>query len=457
MSKHQEEQGVSNDEIMEFRKNHFLATAVNYHKKPLQLVKAKGQYVWDNEGNQYLDAVGGIVCISAGHNHDRIKSEMKKMIDSDAIQHTSYLYLNRYVVDATRSLIQESPEGVDRVHFTNSGSEANELAFLAARQKTGETMIVNLRHSYHGGTSGALAQCGHHNWRFRAQPVSSVTSAEAPYCYRCPFGKKKGSCNLECADNVKETIETSTHGKIAAMIVEPVMGVGGFLDAPKEYFHKVADIVHEFGGYYISDEVQTGAGRCGEDMFVTRSLGIDADMITMAKGLGNGAAVGAVMMKTEISDSMAGKLHFNTFGGDPYQTMQAKVTFDIIREENLIENAKVTGKRLKDGLVSLQKKYGLIGDVRGRGLLLGVELVKDRKTKEFAPEETAEIMDLCRDNGLLVGKGGLRGNVLRLAPPLNITEKDVDDMLIVMDRAFHTLTEERAKRGISFSSPDVEA
>ncbi|MBL7716824.1 MAG: aminotransferase class III-fold pyridoxal phosphate-dependent enzyme [Bdellovibrionales bacterium] len=436
----------TNDEIIAFRKKHFLPNAGLYHKKPLHPVKAQGAFIWDDEGKKYLDAIGGIVCISAGHNHPKIKQGMKELLERDMIQHTSTLYLNHQIMDAAEAILDEAPKGIDRVAFTNSGSEANELAFMAARQATGETMIVNLRHSYHGGTSGTLAACGHSSWRFRSQPVASVTSAMEPYCYRCPFGQKPDSCALECAKNVETTIQTSTHGKIAGFIAEPVMGVGGFIDPPKEYFDAVAKIVHNYGGKYISDEVQTGAGRCGGNFLLTKELGIDADIVTMAKGFGNGAAIGAAIMKSEVADTMAGKAYFNTFGGDPYQTMQAAMTVQVIREEKMVENAKAMGKLLKDGMKEMMKTHSLIGDVRGRGLLLGMELVKDHKTKTHAVEECLRFMDICKDKGLLLGKGGLMGNVVRIAPPLMINREDVAFMLKVMDESFRDLEKEMGAR-----------
>ncbi len=426
----------SNQSLIDFRKKHFMHTAALYHKTPLQLVKAQGEYVWDSEGNRYLDAIGGIVCISAGHNHPKIKKALMQYLESDMIQHTSTLYLTEVAVEATKALLEEAPAGLDRVSFTNSGSEANELAIMAARNATGETMVVNLRHSYHGGTSGTLASCGHSTWRFKAQPVTGTTSALEPNCYRCPFGKKPESCSLECAKNVETTIQTSTHGKIAAFIAEPVMGVGGFITPPEQYFHEVVKIVHNYGGIYISDEVQTGAGRCGGNFLLTKTLGFAADMVTMAKGFGNGAAIGAVLMKSEVAEKMAGKSYFNTFGGDPYQTLQAKLTMDIIREENLVKNAKDMGALLKDGILELAKKHMLIGDVRGRGLLMGIELVKDRTSKVHATAEAAAFMDACKEHGLLLGKGGLMGNVIRLAPPLSINREQVGSMLKIMDQAF---------------------
>jgi 4-aminobutyrate aminotransferase-like enzyme len=426
---------LSNEDIASLRKKHFLPTTGHYYAKPLQLVKAQGALVWDHEGKEYLDAIGGIVCISAGHHHPKIKKAMIEMLENDEIQHTSTLYFNRHPIRLAENLLRHLPSHLTRFHFTNSGSEANEAAMLAARNATGESMVVNLRHSYHGGTVGTLANCGHHTWRFKSQPVTNVTSAMEPYCYRCPFGKKPDSCGLECAKNVETTIQTSTHGKIAALIAEPIMGVGGFITPPKEYFEEVVKITHNYGGKFIADEVQTGSGRTGGALFLSTELGLKVDAITTAKGLGNGAAIGAVVMTDEMAEPLAGKMFFNTFGSDPYQTMQAALTIEIIEEEKLMENAKVVGAYLMDGLKSLMKRHAIIGDVRGRGLLIGMELVKDPVTKEHATEETVVFMECCREKGLLLGKGGLKGNVIRIAPPLTLTQKQADLILKIVDES----------------------
>lgn len=421
------------EDMLASRKKNYLPLAL-YHDTPLHLVKAKGEYVWDGEGRRYLDCIGGIVCISAGHNHPTIKAKLIEMLENDEIQHTSTLYLSRHLIELTEAMVERAPRGLDRAAFTNSGSEANELAFMCARNATGENIIINLRHSYHGGTAATLAQCGHHTWRFRSQPVTNAVSAMEPYCYRCPFQQKPDSCNLECAQNVETTIQTATHGAIAGMVVEPVMGVGGFITPPDAYFTEVTDIVHRYGGKYISDEVQTGAGRCGNEFLLSKELGIDCDIVSMAKGLGNGTAIGGVVMKSDIADALQGKMYFNTFAGDPMQAAQAKATMDVIAEENLSANALAMGQRIVDGIEDMMSRHPLIGDVRGRGLLLGMELVKDRNTKEHAVEEAARLMDLCKDRGVLLGKGGLRGNVVRIAPPLTINAEQVDQLLSVVDQ-----------------------
>jgi 4-aminobutyrate aminotransferase-like enzyme len=238
---------------------------------------------------------------------------------------------------------------------------------------------------------------------------------------------------------MKSVIETTTNGRIAAFIAEPIMGVGGFIDAPKEYFKRAHEIVKSFGGLYISDEVQTGVGRTGEGFFGIESSGVRPDFITCAKGLGSGAPIGACIARGDCADKMAGKLQFNTFGGDPYQTMQAGEVIDIVHDERLIDNARKVGGHLKEGLVSLQKEFQLIGDVRGRGLMLGAELVKDRRTKTHATDETVKLLNYAKDEGLLLGKGGLKGNVIRIAPPLTLTVEEGDEVILKLRKALQRL------------------
>lgn len=427
------------EKILKQREKYVYPTKVPYYKEPLHLVKAKGSYVWDDQGNKYLDVIGGIVSISAGHNHPRIKQKMLDMINNDAIQHTTFLYLNEYMSELAEKIANEAPGSLEKCYFTNSGSEANEMAIMTARVATGNEMVVSLRHGYHGGTNVPLAMCGHSTWKFPHQPQASVVHAKAPYCYRCPYGATEGKCNLECANDVKEVIQTATSGKIAAFIKEPIMGVGGFIDASDEYHKKVFDIVKDHGGLYISDEVQTGVGRTGKDFFMSSSIGIEPDMITMAKGIGNGAPVGAVIAKAELADTLKGKAHFNTFGGDPYQAMQASETISIIKDEDLIGNANRMGEYLFAGFRDMQKDFPIIGDIRGKGLLIGLELVKDQKTKEPAIAETVELMERAKDENILIGKGSLLGNVIRMAPSLAITKEECDELLTGMRKAFSKL------------------
>jgi len=423
---------MNNEEIIGLRKKHFIPTAVPYYKEPVQLVRAKGCEVWDENGQRYLDAIGGILCISVGHNHPKIKEAILKLQESDHIQHTSVLYLSEYLPRVLEALTEETPDGVGRGFLVNSGSEANELAIMAARNHTGSQTVVSLRHGYHGGTSVPLALCGHGTWKFKSAPNVGVVHAKAPDCYRCPYGLEKESCGAKCADDVEEVIRTTTDGKIAAFIAEPILGVGGFIDPPAVYHRKVYDIVKKYGGLYISDEVQTGVGRAGSKFFGIVEHGVEADIITLAKGLGNGAPVGACLMRDEISSSLEGKLHFNTFGGDPYQSLQTLLTIQIIKEDNLIANAKKQGETLLNAFREIQNTHETLGDVRGRGLMIGLEFVKDKKSKEPNPEVVGKVMEQAKDKGLLIGKGGLNGNVVRIAPPMSITDDETNELFNTM-------------------------
>ncbi|MFN4150777.1 MAG: aspartate aminotransferase family protein [Candidatus Sericytochromatia bacterium] len=333
--------------LKEKRKKHFAHTVVHYYKEPLHLVKAKGTRVWDSEGKEYLDAICGIVSISVGHNHPKIKQKLIERLEEDGIQHPSVLYMSEPTIELAEKLASLAPEGLDRVFFSNSGSEANEYAVMAARNATNEEVIISLKHGYHGGTLLTQTLCGHSTWKFKAQPMAGVVHAYPPYCYRCPYGKEQNSCDVECAKDLEETILTTTRGKIAGMIIEPILGVGGFIDAPMKFLKEAHRICKQYGGMYISDEVQTGIGRTGEGFFAITQAGVKPDMITMAKSLGNGAPIGAVVLSEECSEALAGKLHFNTFGGDPYQTLQAKINIEIIEEENLMENIQNQGAYLR--------------------------------------------------------------------------------------------------------------
>lgn len=428
------------EKILKQRKQYVYPTKIPYYKDPIHLTRASGSYVWGADGKKYLDVIGGIVSISVGHNHPRIKKKILNMLNADAIQHTTFLYLSEYMGNLAEKLAELSPGTLTKCYFTNSGSEANEMAIMTARVATGEQMVISLRHGYHGGTGVPLGLCGHSTWKFPSQPQSNITHAQAPYCYRCPYGKKEGDCNLECAEDVKDVIQTTTHGKIAAFIKEPILGVGGFITASDDYHKRVYDIVKEHGGLYISDEVQTAAGRTGKDFFMSSTIGIKPDIITMAKGMGNGAPIGAVIAKSELAETLKGKAHFNTFGGDPYQAMQAREVISIIEDENLINNADQMGKYLIEGFKNLQKDFSIIGDIRGQGLLIGLELVTDKKTKAPAIKETIDLMEHLKSEGILVGKGSLLGNVIRIAPSLAITKEESDQLLKGMENALIKLT-----------------
>ncbi|MEK6705749.1 MAG: aspartate aminotransferase family protein [Bdellovibrionota bacterium] len=423
---------ISTEEILRIRQANMLPSVTHYYRKPIHIKKASMQWVWDIDGNRYLDAFGGIVTISAGHNHPRIKKRLQAWLDEDGPQHTTVFYLSSPIAELAARLTALTPDGLKRAFFTNSGSEANELAILLARQYTKRHEIVALKHCYHGGTAGTLSLVGQYTWKWGGPSLPGVVHAAQPNCYRCPWGAQAGSCAIECANDVEETIKTSTTGAIAAMIVEPIQGVGGFIVPPREYFQKIHATVKKYGGIYISDEVQAGVGRTGTHWFGVLYNGIIPDMMTMAKGLGNGASIGALVTRDEISESMRGKIHFNTFAGNPWATMQASETLAIVEEEKMMQKAGRLGDIIMSGLKEIQNGLKILGDVRGRGLLIGIELVKDRKTKAYGTEETLELLEQTRERGLLLGKGGLYGNVVRITPPMCITEEDARDIVRII-------------------------
>jgi 4-aminobutyrate aminotransferase len=294
---------------------------------------------------------------------------------------------------------------------------------------------VALRYSYHGRSSLAMGLSAQSSWRLGPATQTGVVHAVNAYCYRCPFGLTYPSCNVKCAQDVEEVIRTTTSGRIAAFIAEPIQGVGGFVTPPKEYFSIVAEIVKKYGGLFISDEVQTGWGRTGGRWFGIEQWGVQPDIITSAKGLGNGAPIGLTVARPEIADSLKGAT-ISTFGGNPISTTAAKAVIDFIEEHKLSINAAEVGAYLRDKLEVLKAKHPIIGEVRGMGLMQAIELVEDRTSKKPATAATAALMEATRENRILLGKGGYYGNVLRISPPLNISKADVDEFAKLLDASF---------------------
>jgi 4-aminobutyrate aminotransferase len=344
------------------------------------------------------------------------------------------------VVSLAEKLAQITPGQISQTFYTNSGTEANETAVQLARAHTGNYEIVALRHGYSGRSQLAQALTGQAAWR-RSLPLGGlgVVHAMNPYCYRCPFGATPDKCGIECAKDVENVIQTSTSGQIAAFIAEPIQGVGGFITPPQEYFKIVFRTVKQYGGLFIDDEVQTAWGRTGKKWFGIEHWEVTPDIITSAKGLANGVPVGVTMTRPEIANSFKG-LQISTFGGNPVTCAAAKATIEVIEEDRLMDNAENVGNYFRQGLEALKDKYELIGDVRGKGLLQAIELVKDRKTKEPAPQETNQLLDETRRAGLIVGKGGLWGSVIRMSPPLNVGKADVDEAIRMLDRSLEHVT-----------------
>lgn len=424
---------MKKEEIILAQKEFIFPSVFTYYKEPLVIDHAKNQYVCDIDGKQYLDFFGGIVTVSVGHCNEEVNAKVHKQIDK--LQHVSTVFVNEPQVALAKKLASISPDRkLTKSFFTNSGTEADETAILAARCYTGNTEVIALRHSYHGRSALAMSLTAHSSWKLGGVTSPGIVHAVNAYCYRCPFGLTYPSCEVKCAQDMEETIRTATSGRIAAFIAEPIQGVGGFITPPKEYFKITTDIVKKYGGLFVSDEVQTGWGRTGGKWFGIEHWGVVPDIITSAKGLGNGAPVGLTLAKPEVADGLKG-LTISTFGGNPVTTTQAKAVVDYIEEHNLKNNCEVVGGYLRDKLLELQKKYPVIGEVRGMGLLQAIELVRDPKTKEPATKEIGALMERTRENGILVGKGGLHANVLRISPPMNIGKSDVDDFIKAMDKS----------------------
>jgi 4-aminobutyrate aminotransferase len=422
---------MTKEEIILANREFLFPAVFHYYKEPMVVACAKDQFVWDADGNQYLDFFGGIVTISVGHCNEQVNRKVHAQMDR--LQHVSTVFANEPQAALAKKVASLTPAGrLTKSFFTNSGTEANETAILAARCYTGSHEIVALRHAYHGRSALGMAVTGQSAWRLAGAAQPGIVHAHNAYCYRCPFGLTYPDCEVRCAQDVEELIQTTTSGRVAGMIAEPIQGVGGFITPPKEYFGIVAGIVRKHGGIFISDEVQTGWGRTGGKWFGIEQYGVVPDMITSAKGLGNGAPVGLTVATPEVADSLRG-ITISTFGGNPVAATAAGAVIEFIEEQNLLANAAQTGAYLQDKLKELQERHALIGEVRGMGLMQALELVRDRTTKEPAGAETLLVMEAARENRLLIGKGGIFGNVIRITPPLNIARSDVDEFALRLD------------------------
>jgi 4-aminobutyrate aminotransferase len=430
---------MKREEIVRKQKEFIFPCVSTYFSDPLPMDRGEMQHVWDVDGKKYLDFFGGIVTVSLGHCNPRVTEKAKAQMDK--LQHVSTCFPTEPMVALAEKLASIAPGKIKKSFFTNSGTEANETAVQTARMHTGNFEIIALRQGYSGRSSLARGMTGMSAWR-RGTIEIGIVHTMNPYCYRCPLGLKYPSCDIACAKDLEQVIQTSTSGKIAGIIAEPIQGVAGFVTPPKEYFKLVFNIVKQYGGDFISDEVQTGWGRTGKKWFGIEHWEVEPDIITSAKSLGNGHPVGLTMAKPEIADSFQG-LTISTFGGNPVTSVTAKAVIDIIEEDDLRTNADVVGAYFREKLLELQDKHELIGDVRGMGLMQAIELVKDRKTKEPATAETAMMLEAARDRGLLIGRGGMLGNVIRMSPPLNISKSDVDEAFTILDRSLAAVSESR--------------
>jgi 4-aminobutyrate aminotransferase-like enzyme len=417
--------------IIRKQKEYLFPCVANYYSTPLALRKGEGLYVYDWEDNRYLDFFGGILTVSVGHCQPEILKEVEDQIHT--LQHTSTLYPTSPMVMLAEKLSRITPGKLKKSFFTNSGTEANEMAILTAQLHTKEREIVALRHSYHGRSLLAMTLTGHAAWKVGGNHIAGVTHAASPYCFRCEFGATYPNCEIECAQDIDELIRTTTSGRIAAFIAEPIQGVGGFITPPKEYFQVAVGIARKYGGLFISDEVQTGFGRTGGKWFGIEHWGVEPDIMTFAKGLANGLPIGVTIATEDVADSFKA-LTISTFGGNPVSTRGGLATLTYMEGHDTVSHTERVGSYLKEKLLGLKDKYRLIGDVRGMGLMLGLELVREKK--EPAVNEILKLFESCKRGGLLIGKGGLYGNVVRISPPMTVDKPQVDEAIRILDQAF---------------------
>jgi 4-aminobutyrate aminotransferase len=404
-----------------------------YYERPIELVRGSGTTVWDSEGNEYLDLFGGIVTTISGHAVESLMVALKTQ--ADQIAHTSTLYLIEPMVRLAERLVELAPTTKPaKAFFVGSGTEAVEAALLMTTASRRSNQVIALRNSYHGRSFAAVSVTGNRSWGSTSLSPLNVSYALAPYCYRCPLKLSYPSCGVACAEDVRNAIETTTAGDVAAMIAEPIQGVGGFITPPKEYFTKVKAILDDYEIPLILDEVQTGFGRTGEAFWGSDAYGVTPDLITCAKGLGNGMSIGAVVGDRDLIDSISSN-SISTFGGNPIATTVALANLDYLEVEGLQGNAERVGKLLREGFDDLRERHEIVGDVRGKGLMVGVELVVDKASKTPNPKAAGDVMEGCRERGVLVGKGGMHGSVLRVAPPLTLTEDEARRAVQVLDEA----------------------
>ncbi|MGN6727047.1 MAG: aspartate aminotransferase family protein [Tepidisphaeraceae bacterium] len=418
-------------ETVRKHKEYLFPAVAMYYQEPIAIVKGEGSYVWDDQGNQYLDAFGGVLTVSVGHANPTVVDAVVEQVKT--ISHTSTLYANAPQSDLAEKLAHMTPGDLKKTFFTSSGTEANETAMNAARVATGHMDIITLRHSYSGRSLQTLAGCGQSGWKKIPLPVAGIHHAHAPYCYRCPFGATDNrNCSLECANDIEELIQTTTGGTIAAFMAEVVIGSGGFMVPPKGYFERAAQIARNYGGVFIADEVQTAWGRTGGKWWGIEHYDVVPDIMVSAKGMGNGAPVAMTIATPAVADKYPG-ITFATYGGNPVSMAATTATMKVIEDNNLLENCRTTGAYLGERFAALKDKYPLVGDARGRGMMQAIELVQDRQSKQPDPAAVAKVFEETKKRGVLIGKGGVYGNVIRTGLMLNAGKDQVDQMVDAID------------------------
>ncbi len=402
---------------------------------PMVFRRGEMQYLYDAEGRQFIDLLGMNVCISVGHSHPEVVAAAQQQA-AELTHCTTMFYhpMPAHLAEELSATLPSGPEWV--VHFTNSGAEAVDLAMTIARTYTGNLDLLALRTGYHGPTAAAQSVTGIAGWRHPGMP-GHVAFVPEPNQYRGIFGQNAGADPY--LDEIERVISSATEGRIAGMLVESVQGYGGIISMPKGYMKGAAERVRAAGGLYIADEVQAGFGRTGDHMWGFEADGIVPDIIVMAKGMGNGFPIGAVVTHRKFAEPMAEKFMFHTYGANPTSCAAARAVLKVLHRDKVQENAKLVGDALIERLLDLKERHHAIGDVRGRGLMLAIEMVKDRGTREPDRDVTAAVFENCRDSGLILSKSGPHQSVLRMVPPMCLDLGDVDKIADGLDRAFSAL------------------
>ena len=421
------EKPIGPEAILEKKKKYIMPCLAHFYKEPRQFVKGEMQYLFDSEGRKYLDCFAGVSVINCGHCNPEINAEVVKQVQS--LQHVCNTYLTENFVNLAEKLAEVTPGDLQKTFFCSTGTEANEGALLLASIYTGKDEFIALRNGLHGRTKLTMSLTGIQMWRTDPHPCGGIHFAPNAYCYRCPLGKKFPECDYACADAVDDLIRTATSGQPAALIAEPIQGNAGIVTPPKGYFKRLKEILASHNALLIIDEVQTGFGRSGK-MFAIENFDVVPDIMTMAKALGNGAPISAFTASAKIADTYT-KPGASTLGGNAVSSIAGLGVLKYIQEHNLMENAQARGQQLYDGLVELQKKHPIIGDIRGIGLMRGAEFVHADKSP--APEELEMVLEEMKNRGFIIGKNGVARNVMAFQPPLVITETDVNNVLNTLE------------------------
>ena len=423
-------QYIGPEAILEKKKKYIMPCLAHFYKEPKQFVRGSMQYLYDHTGKEYLDCFAGISVINCGHCNPEITSKICTQVQS--LQHVCNVYLTENFVNLAEQLAEVTPGNLQKSFFCSTGTEANEGAALLASIYTKNSEFIALRNGLHGRTKLTMSMTGISMWRTDPNPVGGIHFAPNAYCYRCPLDKTYPDCDLACANAVEDVIKYATSGNVAAYIAEPIQGNAGIVTPPKGYFKRVKEILDQYNILMITDEVQTGFGRTGK-MFAIENYDVVPDIMTMAKALGNGTPISAFIASAKIADTYT-KPGASTLGGNPVSSTAALATIEYIQTHDLCSKALARGAQLRSGLELLQKKYPLIGDIRGIGLMLGAELVHPDKSP--ASTELDFILEEMKDRGFIIGKNGIERNVLAFQPPLIITEENINTMLNNLEDVF---------------------